>query len=126
MSRQYPTPTDEAMIRLSGVLAALREAEALIERDTVVSPEMLASITGALALLGQQVRDFTDQVGRKVRAVPPGAYESTANLVSTSEVINMAHREVEYARRSFQGAHEHFVKASNDLGYLKRVDLDAR
>lgn len=113
------------MIKLSGALAALREAETLIERDTIASPEMLASITGALALLAQHARDFTDQVGRKVRAVSPGAYQSTASLASTGEVLSYSNREIEFARRCFQGAHEHFVTASNGLGCLKRVEVDA-
>lgn len=111
------------MIKLSGAIALLREADVLIERDTVVSPQLLASATGALALLAQQVRDFTDHVGRKVRAVSTGAYETTKADTTTADLLDQINRDVESARRCFQSAHVHFVDASNTLQDLKRIGV---
>lgn len=116
------TPTHEAMIKLSGVLSALREAKNLIELDPEIPADMLASVTGLMALFGQEWRDFTDVLGSKVRVLSPGAYTSS-NASTVSDIVGQVNRNVEYARRCFQSSHEHFVSASNALQDLRPVDV---
>lgn len=120
MSRHHPTPADDAFVRLSGALAALREAGALIEREPELSAEMLASLTGLMALYGQQMRDFTDEIGRKVRKISPGKH-TTALPDTVTGLLYQANRDVESARRAFQQVHEDFVNASNHIGHLQRA-----
>lgn len=118
MSRDTPTPADEALRALSALNSLVRQADVHLDQDPAPSVETLKLVAMTLAVLDQNVRDLHDTLGRKIRAV------STRNLVATSGEPEDRRGEANFgantARQHLHEAHLKMTYCADRLGQLSR------